>query len=123
MNISKTRIKVHLRRKTSPSLVQTIAEAKKNSAWLPVAKILSNSTRKQSKVNLAEIEKSTTTGDTVLILGKVLSLGDMTKKVRICSLGISESALEKLKKTKCEYVSILDEIKINPKFQGVKIIK
>ena len=121
--ISKTKLKKHLRRKTNPSLTMTIFLAKKHKPWLPVAKLLAGSTRKHSSVNLTDIEKQTTTGDTVLIPGKILSKGDITKKVRICALGFSAMAKEKLKKTKSEAVSIMDEIKINPKAEGLKIIR
>lgn len=123
MNLSKTKIKKQLKRKTNPSIIETIRVANKNKPWFHLAKILSNSSRKYSSINLSDIEKQTTAGDTVVIPGKVLSLGDITKKVRICSLGISSSAKEKLKKTKSESVSIFQEIKTNPKAQGIKVIK
>ena len=70
-----------------------------------------------------EIDKQTSMGDTVLVPGKVLSLGEITKKIRVCSFGISQEALEKLKKTRSEWVNILDEIKRNPKAEALKIIK
>lgn len=123
MEISKTKIKVNLKKKTNPALLEAISLALKQKNWLPLAKILSSSTRKFSSINLEEIEKKTSAGDIVVIPGKVLSSGDITKKIRISSLGISKSALEKLKKTKSEAVSISDEIKKNPKASGIKIIK
>ena len=58
-----------------------------------------------------------------MIVGKVLSIGEITKKIKICSFGISNEALEKLKKTKSEWISIADEIKKNPKAEGIKIIR
>lgn len=122
-NLSKTKIKNRIGRKTNPQIAEIIKLTSKNKSWYPILKILSNSTRRYSSVNLIDIEKIATAGDTVAISGKVLSLGDITKKIRICSLGISKSAREKLKKTKSEYVFILDEIKSNPKAQGVKIIR
>jgi len=120
--ISKTKIKRHLAKKTSPAIVETIMLAKKQKGWLPIAKKIANSTRQYSSVNLSDIDAKTTAGDTVLIIGKVLASGELTKKVRICSLSISQSAQDKLKKTKSEYATIAQEIKINPKAEGVKII-
>ena len=122
-NLSKSRIKRHQRRKTNPVILDTINAARKSPAWLPIIRIIANSTKKHAQVNLMDIDAKTTAGDTVVVPGKVLSLGDLTKKVRICSLSISESALDKLKQTKSEYVSILQEIKINPKAQGLKLIQ
>lgn len=120
---SKTLIKKQLERKTNPELVATIREAVKNEKWVPVAEMLSGASGKQSSVNLDDIENETKTGDTVIVPGKVLSGGDISKKVRIAALGISEKAKEKLKETKSEFVSILEEIKKNPKMEGVKVIR
>ena len=121
--ISKTKIKTQARRKTNPVLVETILAARKNSYWLKIAKLLSTPTNNFSSINLFEIDRQTTAGDTVLIPGKVLSKGELTKKVRICALAISEKAKEKLSSSKSEIVSILEEINKNPKAEGVKIIK
>ncbi len=121
--ISKRMIKARIHNKTKPDLVETIRIATKNPAWIKVAQKLSGSTRKYSSMNLSEIDEKTKEGDTIILLGKLLASGDLTKKVRICALSVSKSAEEKIKKNKSEYVSILDEIKQNPKAQGVKIIQ
>jgi large subunit ribosomal protein L18e len=121
--ISRTKLKVRVHRKTSPRLSAAIFLATKSPAWLKLAKLLSQSTRNQSSVNLEDIDSQISMGDTVLVPGRVLSVGEITKKVKICSFGISKEAAEKLKKTKSEWVHILDEIKKNPKAEGIKIIK
>ena len=121
--LSRTKLKVRLRKKTNPSLAQTIALALKTPAWNKYVKILSQPTKKYSSINLREIDQQTSMGDSVMIPGRVLSDGEITKKIRICSFGISKEALERLGKTRSEWVSILDEIKKNPKAEGVKLIK
>lgn len=120
---SRTKIKSHLRKKTSDELKQTIALALKNKPWKKIAQLIASSTRKQSKVNLFLIEKHATEGDTIIIPGKVLSTGKLTKQLAICALSISESAREKLKESKSKFKTILEEIKSNPKAEGLKIIK
>ena len=85
--------------------------------------MLSSSTRKYAAVNLFDIDKQVSVGDTVLILGKVLSSGDISKKIRVCALSFSVAALQKIKKAKSEAVLIAEEIKSNPKAEGIKIIK
>jgi len=120
--ISRKKIKSHLRMKTKSDLKETIALALKHPNWLGVAKILAGPTRKQISINLFEIDAKTKVGDTVLIFGKVLSKGELTKKIRICALSISESALEKLKSSKSEFVTIEEEIKKNLKFEGIRIL-
>jgi len=121
--MSKTTLKERMHKKTNPGLAAAIYLALKTPAWLKLAKLLSQSTKKQSSVNLGEIDKQTSMGDSVLVPGRVLGVGEITKKIRICSFGISKEALERLSKTRSEWVYILDEIKKNPKAEGLKIIK
>lgn len=118
---SKTKIKFNLKKKTNPEVVEALKVALKNKNWLLIAKKISSSRRKYSKVNLSEIDKETTAGDTAIVIGKVLGEGEITKKVRICSFGFSSSVRDKLKKTKSEAVSIVEEINKNPKAEGLKI--
>lgn len=120
--LSRTKLKIRSRKKTSPELAATISLALKTSAWVKYVKLLSQPTKKHSSINLKKIDKQTSMGDTVLIPGRVLSSGEITKKIRICSFGISKEALENLSKTKSEWATILDEIKKNPKAEGIKII-
>lgn len=112
-----------MRKKTNPELVRTILIAKKNNAWLQIAGMLSVPRRKQASVNLERIERETTEGDTIVVPGKVLGVGDISKRVRVCALSFSKDAIKKLKETKSEIVNIEEEIRINPKAQGIKIIK
>ena len=120
--LSNTELKKRIRRKTNSDIVETIKAASESPVWKKLAKKLSGPTRQYSSINLKEIDKITKEGDTVMIIGKVLASGDLSKKVRICSLSISDSALVKLKKTKSEYATILEEININKKAEGVKIL-
>lgn len=120
---SRTKIKSQSSRKTNSELAETIQLALKNKPWNPIAAILSGPTRQYSKINLEKIEKHTKLADTIVIPGKVLSQGNLSKKVRIAALSFSEKAKNKLKESKSEIVSILEEIKKNPKFEGVKIIR
>ena len=121
--ISKTKLKERIHRKTNPNLAAAISSVSKNPAWMKLAKLISMSTKKHASINLSDIDKQASIGDTILIVGKVLSVGEITKKIKICSFGISNEALEKLKKTKSEWISIADEIKKNPKAEGIKIIR
>jgi len=120
---SKTKIKQRMKEKTNTDIVETIKEAKKNKEWGKIAQIISASSKKYSTFNLKHIEKETKEGDTVVIPGKVLGSGNVTKKVRVCALNFSESARDKLKENKGEIITILEEIKKNPKAEGIKILR
>ena len=121
--ISKTKIGKRIKNKKDEYIVETILLAKKNKGWLKIAQILSAGSRSYSSINLKEIDEKTKEGDTIIVPGKVLGSGELSKKVRICSLGFSESAKEKIKHKKGEIVTILEEIRKNPKAEGVKIIR
>lgn len=121
--ISKTQLKPRIFKKTNPEIAAVIYIAVKNPAWIKYAKILSAPTRKHAAINLDEIDKKAAIGDTILVPGKVLSRGEITKKVRICSFSISKLAKEKLKTTKSDWVSILKEMKENSKAEGLKVLR
>ncbi len=120
---SKTKIEKQMKKKTNALLVKTILLAKKNNKWLEVAKILSGPRKRWINMNLEEIDKQTQDGEKVVIPGKVLSQGEITKKIKIVALDFSERAREKLLKSKREISSIIEEIQKNPETKGIKILK
>jgi large subunit ribosomal protein L18e len=120
---SKTKISKQLEKKSNSVLTETVITAKKNDAWLGVAGILSGPRRNRICINIEQINKHSKAGETVVIPGKVLSQGEMDKKLKVVAFNFSEKAKEKLLSAKCETVSILDEIKSNPSAKGIKIIK
>ena len=74
-------------------------------------------------LNLTEIDKDSKEGDTVVVPGKVLSQGEINKKIKVVALGFSEKAREKLMKSKSDPTTILEEIKKNPDAKGVKMLR
>ena len=120
---SKSKIEKQLQKKKNPELVETIISAKKNEAWVGIAGILSGPRRKNVNVNLNDLNKEVKSGDTVVVPGKVLSLGDMDKKINIVALGFSAVAREKILKSGGKTFSILEEIKKNPMAKNIKILE
>jgi|TARA_Y100000310_G_scaffold273090_1_gene288374 large subunit ribosomal protein L18e len=120
---SKTKISKQTKKKTNPELVKTIVATKKNDNWLNISRILSGPRKKRMNSNLEKIDKETKEGETILIPGKVLSNGEITKKLRIIALAFSKNAKEKILKSKSEYSYIIEEIKNNPEAKGLKILK
>lgn len=120
---SKTKISKQTERKTNSELVETILLAKKNKEWLEIASILSSPRRKRINLNLSEIGDKVKDNEKVLIPGKVLSQGDINKKIKIIALNFSERAKEKLLNAKCDFNTIIEEIKNNKEMKGVKILK
>jgi large subunit ribosomal protein L18e len=120
---SKSKIEKQLQRKTNSVLVETIIAAKKKEKWLGVADIVSSPRRNKKGVNISEIDEKTKEKEILVVPGKVLSQGEMSKKIKIAALGFSEKAKEKLLKAGCEVSDILNEIKKNPEAKGVKILE
>ena len=59
----------------------------------------------------------------VLIVGKVLSSGNLEKGKKIVAWGASEKARERIKAGKGEFVLIVDEIKKNPELKGLEVVR
>lgn len=120
---SKTKISKQLEKKSNTELVETIIDAKKQEAWILLAGILSGPRRERICMNLEDIEKQSKEGETIVIPGKVLSQGELTKKIKVVALTFSDKAKEKLLSSKCQISSIQDEIKSNPSAKGIKILR
>jgi len=93
--------------------------AKKNENWKRVAEILSGPRKNRANLNLEEIDKKIGEEKIVVIPGKVLSQGSINKKVKIVALNFSKGAKEKLLKSNCEILSIVEEIKKILKEKGL----
>tara|TARA_Y100000310_G_scaffold250395_1_gene256600 strand:+ start:4140 stop:4490 length:351 start_codon:yes stop_codon:yes gene_type:complete len=101
-----------------------IQELKKHSAsqktnfWKSIATNLEKSTRQRRKVNLSKIEKHAKDNETIIVPGKVLGTGSLTKKVTIAAFQFSDSAKNKVK----DHLTIHQLMKKNPTGKGVRII-
>lgn len=119
---SKILIEKQTKRKNDKELVETIIAAKKNKNWFKIAEILSAPRRKRTNVNLNEIDKNIEEKNLIVVPGKVLSQGEISKKGKIIAFKFSEKAKEKLIKAGCEMEYIFDEIKKNPEAKDIKIL-
>jgi len=90
--------------------------------WNLVSKKLSGPSRKRQDLNLDEINDRSEDNDVAVVTGKVLSLGEIKKKIRISALGYSEGAKAKLTESKIEFNYLDEEIKSNPDAKGIKIM-
>ena len=118
---SNTKVEKQIRNKTNPELVETIILAKKNEKWKEVASILAGPRKKRKNANLNDLEKCSS--QNVIVCGKVLSDGEISKKLRVCALSFSQKGKEKLLKAGCELSTILEEINKNKDAKGVLVLK
>ena len=105
-----------------------ITELKKTSIekdvklWKRIANELEGPTSKRRAVNLSRINRYSKNNDTVIVPGKVLSMGSLDKKVTIAAYNFSKSAIEKINSSGSKAISINELVKQNPKANKVRII-
>ena len=90
--------------------------------WDYVAELLSKPRRQRIEVNVGKIDRYTNEGDMVVVPGKVLGGGTITKRVIVAAYAFSKSAYEKIIKAGGEAISIPELVRRNPKGSYVKII-
>jgi large subunit ribosomal protein L18e len=115
-------------KKTNPMLLELIHELKKQSnendvaIWKDIALRLEKPSRNWPEVNLDRVSKYILEKETALIPGKVLSNGNLTKKVSIAAWSFSEKSQEKIKKAGGKCMSIKELLKNNPKGKDIRIL-
>jgi len=109
---------------TNPILIETIEllEEQEASLWSDVAENLGKVNRKRPEVNLSDIERNTSEGDTVVVPGKLLGSGRLTKEVKVAAFKASNSAKNHVNEDG-EFTFIQDLVEENPEAEGVKIVK
>ncbi len=118
-------------RRTGPTnivvrkLIRSLRKAaRENEApvWSYVAELLGKPSRKRVVVNISRIERHASEGDSVVVPGKVLGAGELSKKVTVAALSFSETAIQKIKDAGGRALTIEDLILENPKGKGVRVI-
>jgi len=122
--MSKTKIARQANKKQNPELRASILFLKKqkNVFWHNVAKLLSRPKRKSISVNLDKINKIAKESSTILVAGKILARGDLTKKLNIAAFRTSEEARNKIKASGSSYFKIEELVKKNPDAKDIKLI-
>ena len=115
--------------KTNPNLIELINKLNKQSKsedaaiWKDVANRLSRSNRRTAEVNLSDINRHADADETILVPGKVLSNGELDKKVNVVALKFSAKAQEKIESAGGECISIDEIIETNPKGSNIRIME
>ncbi len=94
----------------------------KHQIWRDVSKYLMAPQRNRVEKNLGDLHNVTKNGDVVIVPGKVLATGTLSKKITIACYSISKSAANKLEASKIKRISIEQLLKDNPTGKGVRII-
>ncbi|MDY6765478.1 MAG: 50S ribosomal protein L18e [Halobacteria archaeon] len=115
--------------KQNPRLVNLIEDLKERAreddvaVWDEVASRLESPRRTHAEVNLSRIERYAKEDETVVVPGKVLGDGVLSKEVKVAAFDFSSSARRKISRAKGEPVLLEDLIEENPDGSDVRIIR
>lgn len=117
-----------INRKSNSELVKAITNlkdaARKNEAplWRSVAIRLEGPSQNWPSVNISKLEYNADKNSKVVVPGKLLGAGTITKKVTVTAYSFTQSAVKKIEAAGGKCLSYNDFIKSNPKGTNVMVI-
>lgn len=109
---------------TTATLIQelkTLAIKQDVKLWKRIASDLEKPSRQRRVVNIYKIEENAKDGETIIVPGKVLGMGELKRKINVAAITFSEEAEEKIN-AQGKAMSINDLMKQNPKGSKVRIL-
>lgn len=104
------------------SLIENLKKAERP-IWKRVAHDLSKPRRKKVQVNVSKIEQYAKGDNILLIPGKVLGSGGLTKKVTVAAYAFSETAKSLITKAGGKTITIGDLQRSNPQGKGITLMR
>jgi len=120
--------KKQISRKSNSELVKTIDElraaSRKNDApiWKSIAKKLEGPSRNWPIVNVSKIEYNADKNGKVVIPGKIMGSGTLSKKVTVSAYSFTKTAIQKIENAGGKCMIYNDFIKKNPTGKDVVVI-
>lgn len=120
--------KKQISRKSNSELVKTIDELKRASRendapiWKSIAKKLEGPNRNWPVVNVSKIEYNASKNGKVVIPGKLMGSGTLSKKVTVSAYSFTKSAVEKIEGAGGKCMVYNEFIKKNPSGKDVVVI-
>ncbi|PSQ43167.1 50S ribosomal protein L18e [Halobacteriales archaeon SW_7_68_16] len=114
--------------KTNPRLADLIADLKSAAreadagVWSDVADRLQKPRRTHAEVNLGRIERYASEDETVIVPGKVLGSGALSKSVTVAAVDFSGTAEEKIERVG-ETMRLEQAIEQHPAGSNVRVIR
>ena len=90
--------------------------------WKRIAEDIQKPARQRREVNLYTIEQNAQDNEIIIVPGKVLSMGNLTKKVTVAALNFSAEAQRKIITAKGKTLSIRELLHQNPDGKKIKIL-
>jgi large subunit ribosomal protein L18e len=90
--------------------------------WKKAARELSKPARRRPAVNVSKLEEHAGDGETVLVPGKVLGAGYLSKKLDVAAFSFSGSAKALIEKNGGKIMGIEELMRANPEGRNVRIL-
>ncbi|PIN74252.1 50S ribosomal protein L18e [Candidatus Woesearchaeota archaeon CG10_big_fil_rev_8_21_14_0_10_45_16] len=103
-------------------LTQLEEKARENAFWKRIHKDLNKPSRQRRSVNMYKIDQQARDGETIVVPGKVLSLGSLSKKIDVAAFQFSADAKRKIEEAKGQALSIQELLQKNPEGKKVRIV-
>ena len=115
--------------KTDPALIALISDLKAQerdngaAIWRDIAKRLEKPKRNWAETNLSKLDRYANDGETIVIPGKVLAAGSISKKLTVAAWSFSEAAEKAIVDAGGKAIGIRDLMAQNPKGSNVRIMR
>lgn len=115
--------------KTNPALVALIndlkAKTRDNGAaiWRDIALRLEKPRKNWAEANLSKLERYAKDGETVLVPGKVLAAGSVSKKITVAAYSFSDAAAAGIKAAGGKTLTIAELLESNPEGSNIRILR
>lgn len=101
--------------------LKTLAIEQKVNLWKRIATDLEKPSRQRRIINIYKLNQNSKDGETIIVPGKVLGVGELDHKVNVAALSFSTEAEEKIAKNgTC--MSIEELMKKDPKGSRIRIL-
>lgn len=114
-------------RSENPELVRTLVELKRAARahdapiWADVAEHLARARHQRTPVNVGHLERLVAAEATVVVPGKLLAQGRLSKKLTVAAFHFSAEARSKIHHAGGSAITIEELLKAKPKGQGVRL--
>lgn len=115
--------------KTNPQLIATINNLKamtretEAAIWRDVALRLEKPKRNWAEANLSKLERYAEEGETIVVPGKVLAAGTISKKITVAAYDFSDAAAKAIVAAGGRAMTLEELAAANPKGTGVRILR
>jgi large subunit ribosomal protein L18e len=113
--------------KENPELVRLIVELRRTARsqkapiWASVADRLERPRHQVSPVNVGHLDRWTEAGETIIVPGKLLAEGRLSKKLTVAAFAYSKEARTKIHAAGGSAVTVHDLLKSKPDGAGVRL--